>query len=109
MEIPSHNRFSAANQDLRDLLRRAARFANGNGTATERDVATLAVRLVCLAPEIGDASRGETLDAQLRNEIAEYVTNFRALQRAVEKVRDVMMASRVQLETETRDFERLLG
>jgi len=66
-------------------------------------------RLLAIAPEIGDASRGVFLDAQLLGEIAEYVKNFRALQRAVERVHDVMLARRVKLETATRDIEGLLG
>jgi hypothetical protein len=107
--MANHDRFIAANQQLRDLLRRAAGFANGNGASTERDLMTVLGRLLALKPEIGDASRGETLDAQLRDEIAEYVKNFRALQRTVEKIRNVMLARRMQLETATRDIDGLLG
>jgi hypothetical protein len=108
-KMANHDRFTAANQELRELLRRAARFASGSSMATERDLMTALVRLLALKPEIGDASRGVILDTQLRDEIAEYVKNFRALQQTVEKIREVMLARRVQFETATPDIEALLG
>ncbi|MGD0909618.1 MAG: hypothetical protein ABSA96_18715 [Candidatus Acidiferrales bacterium] len=107
--MANHDRSIAANRQLRDLLRRAVGFANGHGTSTERDLMAVLGRLLALKPEIGDASRGEILDAQLRDEIAEYVKNFRALQRTVEQIRNVMLARRMQLETARRGIDGLLG
>jgi hypothetical protein len=99
MEDETHARFLWANQELRAFLRRVERLANGTGTANENDLQKAAQHLLNLAPEIGDAARGETLDAGLQLEIAEYVTNMRALQDALEKVRCVMLARRTQFET----------
>jgi len=62
-----------------------------------------------LAPEIGDASRSETLDTSLQHEIAEYVKNLRALQSVLEKVRCAMLARQVQLEAAKRHMDRLQG
>ena len=92
MHRPNHDRLTDANRELRDLLLRAIRLANEDGRATEPELMAVAAHLLPLAPEIGDASRGETLDADSRDEIAEFVRTFRALQQAVEKVRGVIRA-----------------
>jgi septal ring factor EnvC (AmiA/AmiB activator) len=92
-----HARFQSANQKLRDFLRRAEGLATRSGTVTERDLKQFSLRLITLAPEIGDASRSATLDTSLQQEIAEYVKNLRALQGALERVRCVMLARQVQL------------
>jgi len=61
MEHQTHARFFSANQELRDFLRRAECLAHGIGTVTEEDLKTISLRLLNLAPEVGDASRSETL------------------------------------------------
>lgn len=99
MEDQTHARFLSANQELRDFLRRVERLASGTRTVSEDDLRQVTQRLLNLAPEIGDASRGETLDAGLQLEIAEYVKNLRALQDAIEKIRCVMLSRRTQFET----------
>src|SRR5579863_675693 len=98
MNQPKHERFLSANQELRDFLRGVENLANGTGTTTDGDLKALSQRLSNLAPEIGDASHSETLDAGLRNEVAEYVKNLRAVQIALEKVRCIMLARKLQLE-----------
>jgi len=70
---------------------------------------TFSLRLLTLAPEIGDASRSATLDTSLQQEIAEYVKNLRALQGALEKVRCVMLARQVQLGAAKGRMDRLQG
>jgi chromosome segregation ATPase len=94
-----HARFLSANEELRDFLRRVEHLTNGNGTVSEDDLQQISQRLLNLAPEIGDASRSETLDTGLELEIAEYVKNLRALQGALERVRSLMRARRAQLES----------
>jgi hypothetical protein len=105
MENQTHARFLSANQKLRDFLRRAESLATKSGTMTERELKQFSLRQMAIAPEIGDASRGETLDTSLQQEIAEYVKNLRALQGALEKVRCVMQTRRVQLEAKKRRTE----
>jgi hypothetical protein len=98
MDSRNHERFLCANQELRNFLCRVANLAKGTGTITDSDLKSLSQRLSTLAPEIGDASRSETLDADLRSEVAEYVRNLRALQIALEKLRCIMLARKLQLE-----------
>jgi hypothetical protein len=107
MEINKHERFLCANEELRDFLQRAEGLAKGTGSISERDLQALSQRLSTLAPEIGDASRSETLDADLRNEVAEYVRNLRALQTALEKVRCIMVARKLQIESQKRHLDGL--
>ncbi len=107
MDNPVHARFLSANQELREFLRRAEGLANGTATVTEDDLARVSLRLANLAPEIGDASRSETLNADLQDEIGEYVKNLRSLQGALEKIRCVMLARRVQLEAAKRHIDGL--
>lgn len=109
MEPRRHIRFVAANQELRGLLARVEALANGTGNVTAYDLQGLAQRLQNIAPEIGDASRSETLDSALQIEVAEYVRNFRALQAALERVRCVMLSRRVQLEAAKRHMDGLQG
>lgn len=93
-----HERFLSANQDLRDFLCKVENLAKGIDTITDNDLKALSLRLSTLAPEVGDASRSETLDADLQNEVKEYVRNLRALQTALEKVRCIMLARKLQLD-----------
>jgi hypothetical protein len=109
MESNKHERFFSANKELRNFLQRVEGVASGTCSFTEGDLNTLSQRLTNLAPEIGDASRGETLDAVLRNEIAEYVMNLRALQTALEKIRCFMLSRKMQLETRHRRLNGLQG
>ncbi len=109
MDQTKHERFLSANQDLRDFLRRVENLANGTDTIADSDLKALSVRLSTLAPEVGDASRGETLDAGLRNEVAEYVKNLRALQIALERVRCIMLGRKVQLDSAKRHLYGLQG
>jgi hypothetical protein len=102
MDQSNHERFLLANQGLREFLLRVENLATGNDTITDRDLRTLSERLSTLAPEVGDASRSETLDAGLRSEVAEYVKNLRALQIALEKVRCIMLARKYQLDSTKR-------
>jgi hypothetical protein len=87
MDKPNHERFLAANHTLRDFLRRAESLASGRCPVAAEDLEAMRVRLLNPAPEVGDASRGETLDVVLLTEVAEYVKNFRALQDTFEKIR----------------------
>ena len=98
MNQSKHERFLSANQGLRDFLLRVENLAKGTAVLTDSDLKVLSLRLSTLAPEVGDASRSETLDAGLRSEVAEYVKNLRALQTALEKVRCIMLARKHQLE-----------
>lgn len=102
MENQTHERFYSANQELRDFLRRAEGLAKKRGTVSEEELETISQCLLNLSPEVGDASRSETLDAGLQGEIAEYVKNLRALQGALEKGRSVMLARRMQSEAKNR-------
>jgi len=105
MEHPKYKRFSAANEELRGFLRRADGLANGTASISEGDLKSLSQRIANLAPEVGEASRGETLDEILQNEIAEYVKNLRALQTSLEKVRCIMLARKVQIESAKRHLD----
>jgi hypothetical protein len=109
MDNDKHERFLSANKELRDFLQRVEGLASGTCSINERDLKALSQRLSTLAPEIGDADRVETLDADLRNEMAQYVNNLRALQIALDKVRCVMLARKVQLESQTRHLFGLQG
>ena len=109
MEYNKHERFLAANRELRDFLRRVEGLTTGTCSITEGDLKALSQRISTLAPEVGDASRSETLNLELRGEIAEYVNNLRALQIALEKVRCVMLARKMQLETKKRHLDGLQG
>jgi hypothetical protein len=104
-----HERFLSANQELREFLRRVENLVKGTGSITHGDLKILSQRLSNLAPEVGDASRGETLDADLRGEVAEYVKNLRALQTALEKVGCIMLARKLQLEGAKRHLYGLQG
>jgi hypothetical protein len=109
MENQKHGRFAIANEELSEFLRRVDGLATGTETITEKDLQSLSQRLSTLAPEVGDASRGETLDGALQNEIAKYVKNLRALQFALEKVRCIMLARKVQLDGAKRHLHSLQG
>jgi len=100
-----YERFTAANDELRGFLRRVDGLANGTQSVSEGDLRSVSQRIANLGPEVGDASRGATLDQPLQEEIAEYVCNLRALQRALERVRCVMLARKVQLESAKRHVE----
>ncbi len=109
MEYQKHERFLAANNELRDFLQRVENLVQGCGNITDGDLQAVSRRLANIAPEIGDAARSETLDAGLRCEVAEYVKNLCALQLALEKVRCVMLARKMQIESQRRHLAGLQG
>ena len=109
IEPRPHVRFLAANQELRVFLARVEAQANGTGTVTACYLQVLARRLQNTAPEVGDASRSETLDSGLQLELAEYVRNLRALQAGLERVRYVMFARRAQTEAARLRMDGLQG
>ena len=104
-----HERFVAANDELRGFLHRVDGLVGGTESVTEGDLRSVSQRIANLAPEVGDASRGASLDRQLQQEIAEYVRNLRALQDALERVRCVMLARKVQIESAKRHVEGVKG
>ncbi|HVA94223.1 MAG TPA: hypothetical protein VNI36_04895 [Candidatus Dormibacteraeota bacterium] len=109
MKIQSNERCHTANEELRDFLRQAEVLADKSGTVREADVIALSSRLAGNAPEVGDASRGETLDAGLRVEIGEYVKNLRAVQSTIERVRYEILAHKLQTEMVNRQHDNLPG
>lgn len=106
---PKHERFAAANEELRGFLERVDGLANGTASITEGDLRAVSQRIANLSPEVGEASRGEVLDQQVQLEIAEYVRNLRALQSALEKVRCIMLARKAHLESAKRHLDSLQG
>lgn len=102
-------RFVAANEELRGFLYRVDGLVKGTEAVTEGDLRSVSQRIANLAPEVGDASRGAALDKELQEEIAQYVHNLRALQSALEKVRCVMLARKVQIESAKRHVEGVKG
>ena len=109
MDYIKQEQFYSANQELRDFLKRVDGLTAGTCSITEDDLQALSQRLSTLAPEVSDASRSETLGVDSRDEMAQYVTNLRALQIALEKVRCVMLTRKMQLETQRRHLDRLQG
>ena len=109
MEHQKHERFAIANDELSGFLRRADGLATGAESITEGELQSLSERLSTLAPEVGDASRGEALDEGLQDEIAEYVKNFRAFQTALERVRYLMLARKMYLESAKRPLNGAQG
>jgi hypothetical protein len=109
MERAKHQRFVAANRELRDFLRRTEGIAGGAGAVSEAELKVIWLHLVSLAPEIEGASSCETLDADLQEEIAAYVKNLRELQRAIETIRCVMLARNVELQAAKRHLDGLRG
>jgi hypothetical protein len=105
----THIRFLSANKELRGILRQAEGAAKGACQVTDADFQTFSHRLSNCDFSIGDASRAETLDAELRSELAEYIRNFRAIQQALEKVRVLTLARRMRLETTKPHFDRRNG
>jgi hypothetical protein len=95
MENQMHARFLFANQELRDFRRRAEGLVKKRGTVTEEELKTISQCLLNLSPEVGDASRSETLDSNLQSEIAEYVRNLKAFLGALERVRSIMLTRRI--------------
>jgi hypothetical protein len=102
MASQKRERFAAANEELRAFVRRMDNLANGVSTASERDLEILTQRLGNLAAEVGEADRGEALDTSLQGEIAEYVKNFRSLQTALERVRCIVLARKMKVESSKR-------
>ena len=109
MKIQSNERCHFANEELRDFLRQAKVLADKSDTIREADVLALSTRIAGNAPEVGDASRGETLDAGLRVEIGEYVKNLRAVQSTLERVRCEIFAQKLQMEMVNRHLDNLPG
>jgi hypothetical protein len=104
-EKQKHERFLAANEELRVFLRRVDGLALGTESITEGDLQALSRRMSTLSPEVGDAARGEILDESLRNEIGEYVKNLRALQKALETLRCNMLARKAQFDGAKRHLD----
>jgi cephalosporin-C deacetylase-like acetyl esterase len=98
METETHARFRSANEELREFLRRIVSLANGAAALSENELQRGIQHLMKVTPEIGDASRAETLNPDLQDQIAEYVKNFRALQRAMARIHCVALARRIQLQ-----------
>ena len=109
MENQKHERFAVANGVLSDFLQRVDGLAIGTESITESDLQTLSQRLSTLAPEVGDASRGEKLDEALQGEIGKYVRNLLALQSALEKVRWIMLARKAHPESAKRRLDGVEG
>jgi hypothetical protein len=107
IENEKHELFTTANRELSEFLQRVDGLATGAESITEKDLLSLSQRLDTLAPEVGDASRGATLDQFLQVEIDKYVRNLRALQTALEKVRCIMLARKFQLEGAKRHLHGL--
>lgn len=105
MELGKHQRFASANKELSDFLAKVDCLTRGTESITERDLQNLSQRLATLAPEVGDASRGATLDKSLQDEIGRYVTNLRALQSALETLHCIMLARKLQLEAAKRHLD----
>jgi len=101
--------FGPANRELVAFLRKVDGLANGSQSITEADLQDLSKRLATLAPEVENAplleSRGEALPV----EFAEYVNNLRALQLALETVRCIMLARKVQLDSAKHHLHGLQG
>jgi hypothetical protein len=106
MEKQKHARFRSANQELRGFLRQAEGLAKKTGTVTAAELETISLSLTNVAPEIGDASRSETLDLTLQSEVGEYVKNLSALQTTVENVRSHVLARRVEWMLKVRFTDR---
>ena len=98
MERHKHDRVRSANKELRGLVRQAENAADGTSLISWGGFQILSHRLSLRRCSIGEASRVETLDADLRSEIGEYVRNFRVFQAALEKVRRVMSSRQKRLE-----------
>jgi hypothetical protein len=106
-EEKMHPRSLSANQELRCFLQCLESVADGTRTVTDQDLDNISLRLMTLAPQIGDASRSETLDTTLQNEVAEYVKNIGALQGVMKKVRCAMTATRAHQETKNQNMGAL--
>jgi hypothetical protein len=98
LEQHKHQRFLSANEELRGFMRQAESAANGTSLISWGDFQRLTHCLSLRTCSIGEASRMETLDSDLQGEIAEYVSNFGALQASLEKLRRVMLGRQVQLQ-----------
>jgi hypothetical protein len=107
IEHQKHEGFAAANEELRGFLRRVDSIADNMGSVASRELWSSSRRLLNLDPEVGDAARGKTLDADLQIEIAEYVKNLRALQTVLAKVQCIVVARNLQQKSGRRRSERL--
>jgi hypothetical protein len=105
----TYERFIDTNQELVDFLRKVDGLANGLDSITETDLLSLSKRLADLAPEMEKTPLLKTRAEAPPSEIAEYVKNLRALQLALETVRCVMLARKVQLENAKRHLHGLQG
>jgi hypothetical protein len=109
MDGKSYERFTTANQELGEFLRKVDGLVNGSDSINEEDLLFLSKRLSTLAPEVENTPPLETRAEPLPGEVAEYVKNLRALQLALETVRCVMLARKVQLENAKRHLHGLQG
>jgi hypothetical protein len=107
LEHVHHDRFIAGNRELREILRRAEGLENADCRVTEEDLKIIRDRLLNVTPEIGEASRSVTLDADLQDQVAEYVKNLRALLHVMEKIRCNPGDRRVPSEAENRRINDL--
>ncbi len=109
MEQVKHDRFYYANQTLQGYLHRMEGIIRGTCPISEIDLSTIQRRLSNSSFSVGESSRGETLDADLQNEIGEYVTNLNAVQNALESLRKVMPSRRTRLQNKNPTRTGLLG
>jgi|SRR5690242_7230378 hypothetical protein len=99
MQNQLHARFLLANRELSEFLHRAQGLATDPRAVTEDELKIISAHLITVAPEVGDAARGETLDADLQEDVAEYVKNLRALRSTLEIVRSITHTRRRQVDT----------
>jgi hypothetical protein len=109
MQQYKHERFLIANEQLRGFLRRAESAANGTCMISDGDFQAWSRPLSLRDVSVGEASHSETLDTDLRNEIAEYVKNLSSLQTALETIRRILLCRQMKLDTTRRHFDGLQG
>jgi hypothetical protein len=105
----TYQQFAAANLELDEFLKKVDGLAKGAESIAEEDLLFLSKRLATLAPEVEKTPLLETCGEPLPGEIAEYIKNLRALQLALETVRCVMLARKVQLENAKRHLRGVQG
>jgi hypothetical protein len=105
----TYKQFAAANLELVDFLKKVDGLAKGSDSITEADLQSLSTRLGLLAPEVEKTPMRESEGAPLPAEVSEYVKHLRELQLALETVRCVMLARKVQLENAKRHLHGLQG
>jgi hypothetical protein len=109
MPADRHNRLLSANCELRSFLERVDALVHGTGDVDAIELRALGRLLEVMAPEIGEASRGPSVDAVLQALIREYTDNLRALQTSLDQVSCVMLARRAQIEAAQQHLDGLQG